>query len=88
MLLVEFLKDGKPLFELIELRAAITEVDDDFTAGIAAVEFVFEPVPALGTSDPLARILPSRRSHCPLGGLADQILHYVPFDVDSVASAY
>src|SRR5699024_9348551 len=57
--LVQLFEDGNPLFELIELGAAITEIDGDFTSGVATIEFVFETVPPLGASDPLARSLPS-----------------------------
>ncbi|WP_231442502.1 hypothetical protein [Brevibacterium zhoupengii] len=57
---VELFEHGKPLIELIELRSAIPEVDDDLSLDIASVVFVLELFPTLGAPDPFAGVLPSR----------------------------
>lgn|SRR5699024_1302624 len=79
VLLVELFKHGKPLFQLIELRAAVSEIDDNFCPDIATIELVFKAVPSFGASDPFARSLPCRRPNGPEGRFADQILHGEPF---------
>lgn len=79
MLSVQFFEHRKPLFELVELGAAVSKVDDHLARDVAAVELVFETVPPFCASDPLARSLPSRRLHRPEGSLAEKTLQSVPF---------
>lgn len=57
---VQLLEHRYPLLELVELGATVTEIYDDFGFHVAAIEFVFQLLPALRAPDPVAGALPGR----------------------------
>lgn len=57
---VQLLQNRYPLFELVELGATVTEIHDDFGIDVAAIEFVFQLLPALRAPDPVTGALPGR----------------------------